>query len=74
MSQIEVCGGAAIVVIFLACIVCGYILHMWHILRDIAQEDAENEADRLFHDYVDSCEYRVHFTFRVVDEMKGAQK
>lgn len=65
----EIIGGVILTVLAVALIAAGYILHMWHILRDIAQEDAEQEADRLFRQYVEGCEYRVHISMRIVDEM-----
>lgn len=46
-------------------------IHVWAVMRDITREDAERQADKLFRDYVASCEYRVHVTQRItVDEPK----
>jgi hypothetical protein len=68
-DAVETVGGSAIVVIVIACIVCGYILHMWRVLRDIAQEEAREQADAMFNDYVQNCTYTVHTQLRIVDEM-----
>ena len=45
-------------------------VHVWAVMRDITREDAEELADRLFEEYVNSCEYRVHIRTRIVDETK----
>lgn len=65
----EIIGGLILTLLVVALLTAGFILHMWHILRDIAQEDAEQEADRLFRDYTEHCQYRVHVQMRIVDEM-----
>lgn len=65
----DIIGGILLTALVFALLAAGYILHMWHVLHDIAQEDAEQEADRLFRQYVDGCEYRVHISMRIVDEM-----
>lgn len=44
-------------------------IHVWAVMQDITREDAERQADKLFRDYVASCEYRVHVVQRItVDE------
>ena len=67
-------GGASLLVLVIGLIVAGYIVHMYHILKDVAHEDAVREADELFDDYVHNCRYRIHQTVRIVDEMEGAHK
>lgn len=67
--MVNVVGGAFLLTLFIALIVCGIILHMWHILKDIANEDADERAERKFRNYVENCEYRVHTQMRIVDEM-----
>lgn len=73
-KTLEVLSGSAILVIVVSCIACGYILHMWHVLKDIANEDAKKQADRLFNSYVKGCEYRVHTSLRIIDEMGGDKR
>lgn len=65
----EIIGGVILTVLAVALIAAGYIAHMYHVLKDIAREDAREQADRLFKQYVDGCEYRVHISMRIVDEM-----
>lgn len=48
-------------------LIIGYHLHMRHIYADIAHE----EADELFHDYVEHCEYRVHNRIVTTVEVDG---
>ena len=52
----EYIAGAVTLCLTLGALIIGYHLHMRHIYADIAHE----EADELFQEYVDSCEYRVH--------------
>ena len=61
--------GALIVTVAVGLIAAGYIVHMWHVLKEIARENAREEADRMFDDYVRHCTYRIHQTLRIVDEM-----
>jgi hypothetical protein len=70
-KTLEVLSGSALLTVVIACIVCGYILHMWHVLKDIANEDARKQADRLFNSYVKNCEYKVHTQLVITDEMGG---
>lgn len=65
----DIFSGAFIMVLAVALIATGYCVHMWHVLRDIAREDAEMQADRMFREYVDGCEYRVITQLKIVDEM-----
>lgn len=65
----DIFGGAFIMVLAVALIAAGYCVHMWHILREIAREDAKKQADKLFNSYVKNCEYRVITSLRIVDEM-----
>lgn len=65
----DIFGGAFIMVLAVALIAAGYCVHMWHVLRDIANEDAKKQADRLFNSYVRNCEYRVITQLKIVDEM-----
>ena len=65
----DIIGGAFIMVLAVALIAAGYCVHMWHILREIAREDAKKQADKLFNSYVKNCEYRVITSLRIVDEM-----
>lgn len=65
----DIFSGAFVMVVAVALIAAGYCVHMWHILRDIANEDAKKQADRLFNSYVRNCEYRVITQLKIVDEM-----
>jgi type IV secretory pathway TrbD component len=65
----DIICGAFIMVLAVALIAAGYCVHMWHILREIAREDAKKQADKLFNSYVKNCEYRVITSLRIVDEM-----
>jgi len=65
----DIFSGAFIMVLAVALIAAGYCVHMWHVLRDIANEDAKKQADRLFNSYVRNCEYHVVTQLRIVDEM-----
>jgi hypothetical protein len=49
----------------LGALIIGYHLHMRRIYADIAHEEARKQADRLFRDYTEHCEYRVHQTVRI---------
>lgn len=44
--------------------------HVWAIMKDIAKQDAEEMADKMFSDYIHNMQYRVHIRMRIVDEMK----
>ena len=44
-------------------------VHVWAVMQDITREDAERQADELFRDYIENCEYRVHIRMRITDEM-----
>lgn len=70
-KTLEVLSGSALLTIAVSCIVCGYILHMWHILKGIADEDADERAERKFRNYVENCEYKVHTQLVITDEMGG---
>lgn len=65
----DIFSGAFVMVVAVALIATGYCVHMWHVLRDIANEDAKKQADRLFNSYVRNCEYRVITQLKIVDEM-----
>lgn len=65
----DIFSGAFVMVVAVALIAAGYCVHMWHVLRDIANEDAKKQADRLFNSYVRNCEYRVITQLKIVDEM-----
>lgn len=62
--------GSAVCVCAVGIIVAGYIVHMWHVLRDIAKDEAREIADQLFDDYVRHVTYRVHTALRIVDERR----
>lgn len=65
----DVYCGSFVFALVVGLIAAGYCVHMWHILRDIANEDAKKQADRLFNSYVRNCEYHVVTQLRIVDEM-----
>lgn len=65
----DIFSGALLTVLVTALIAAGYCVHMWHVLRDIAREDAKKQADTLFNSYVKNCEYRVITQLKIVDEM-----
>lgn len=65
----DIFSGAFVMVVAVALIAAGYCVHMWHVLKDIAREDAEMQADRLFNSYVRNCEYHVVTQLCIVDEM-----
>lgn len=65
----DIFSGAFVMVVTVALIAAGYCVHMWHVLKDIAREDAEMQADRMFNSYVRNCEYHVVTQLRIVDEM-----
>ena len=65
----DIIGGVILTVLAVSLIAAGYIVHMYHVFRDIAAEDARKQADRMFNTYVKTCRYRVHVALRIVDEM-----
>lgn len=59
----------AVLLVVIGILLLLWWVHVWAIMQDITREDAERQADKLFRDYVASCEYRVHVTQRItVDE------
>jgi hypothetical protein len=68
----EFIGGALTLALTIGALIAAYHAYMICIYRDIAREDAKEQADRLFREYVDGCEYRVHQTVRIGirDEME----
>ena len=67
----DIISGVILTVLAVALIAAGYVVHMYHVLKDIAKEDARKQADRMFNTYVKTCRYRVHVQMRIVDEMGG---
>lgn len=57
--------GIIVLVLTLGALIATYHTYMQHIYAEIAREDAEKQADRLFKDYTAHCEYRVHQTVRI---------
>lgn len=68
----EFIAGAVTLCLVIGTLIAGYHAYMICIYRDIAREEAEERADRLFRDYAAHCEYRVHQTVRIGihDEME----
>lgn len=68
----EFIAGAVTLCLVIGTLIAGYHAYMICIYRDIAREDAEERADRLFREYTEHCEYRVHQTVRIGihDEME----
>lgn len=64
--------GTIALVLVLGALIATYHTYMQHIYAEIAREEARNQADRLFRDYTEHCEYRVHQTVRIGihDEME----
>lgn len=65
----DIIGGALTLALTIGALIAAYHAYMICIYRDIAREDAEEEADRLFNSYVRNCEYRVITQLKIVDEM-----
>lgn len=65
----DVYCGSFVFCIVVGLIAAGYCVHMWHILKGIANEDVDARAEKKFRNYIDNCEYRVHTQMRIVDEM-----
>lgn len=61
----EFIAGAVTLCLVIGTLIAGYHAYMICIYRDIAREDAEERADRLFREYTEHCEYRVHQTVRI---------
>lgn len=61
----EFIAGAVTLCLVIGTLIAAYHAYMICIYRDIAREDAEERADRLFRDYAENCEYRVHQTVRI---------
>lgn len=68
----EFIAGAVTLCLVIGTLIAGYHAYMICIYRDIAREEAEERADRLFREYTSHCEYRVHQTVRIGihDEME----
>lgn len=58
-------AGAITLALTIGSLIAAYHAYMICIYRDIAREDAEERADRLFREYTSHCEYRVHQTVRI---------
>ena len=68
----EFIAGALTLALTIGALIAAYHAYMICIYREIAREDAEERADRLFREYAENCEYRVHQTVRIGirDEVK----
>ena len=67
-------AAVAFLLLCLAIMISLFIVHVWAIMESDVEEEAEELAEEIaeekFNDYVKHCEYRVHITQRIVDEMK----
>lgn len=67
-------ASVAFLLLCIAIMIALFIIHVWEVIESDATEEAEELAEELaeekFNDYVQHCEYRVHITQRIVDEMK----
>lgn len=61
----EFIAGAITLALTLCALIAGYHAYMICIYRDIAHEKARKDADAMFREYVDGCEYHVHQTVRI---------
>ena len=61
----EMILGTVAMVLTVGALIAAYHSYMQRIYADIAREDARKQADRLFRDYAEHCEYRVHQTVRI---------
>lgn len=61
--------GSALLLLFLCIIGVGYHKFMQSMYRDIAEEDAEEIADRKFYEACKNAEIRVKQQLVIVDEM-----
>lgn len=74
--EVVICKIAAVafLILCLAIMVALFIVHVWAVIEsdtiEEAKEIAEELAEKRFDEYVKHCEYRVHITQRIVDEMK----
>lgn len=61
----DMIAGAVTLALTIGALIAAYHAYMMCMYREIAREDAEKQADRLFKDYTAHCEYRVHQTVRI---------
>lgn len=68
----EYIAGVVTLALVIGTLIAAYHAYMICIYSEIAHEDAEKQADKLFRDYAENCEYRVHQTVRIGirDEVK----
>ena len=68
----EYIAGVVTLCLVIGTLIAAYHAYMICIYSEIAREDAEERADRLFREYTSHCEYRVHQTVRIGirDEVK----
>ena len=71
----EFIAGAVTLCLVIGTLIAGYHAYMICIYTEIAHENAEKQADKLFRDYAENCEYRVHQTVRIGihDERRWAE-
>lgn len=74
MAALIKIASIAFLLLCIAIMIVLFIIHVWAIMESDAAEEAEELAEELaekrFDEYVKHCEYRVHITQRIVDEMK----
>lgn len=61
----EMILGTVMLILTVGALIAAYHTYMQQIYADIAREDARKQADKLFREYTEHCEYRVHQTVRI---------
>lgn len=64
-DTLEFILGTITLALTIGALIAAYHTYMQQIYADIAREDAQKQANRLFREYTEHCEYRVHQTIRI---------
>jgi hypothetical protein len=65
----EMVCGTAVLLIFFGIIAAAYHKHMSGIYRDIAEEEADEIADKRFEEAIKDARIKVHQRLEIIDEM-----
>lgn len=65
----EMVCGAVLLAVFIGILVLAYHIHMRSIYRDIAEEEADEIADKRFKEAIKDARIKVHQRLEIIDEM-----
>lgn len=67
--MLEIIGGSFVLALFFGILALAYHTHMSAIYEDIAEENAEEIADKLFEEACENAEIHVVQRLQIIDEM-----